>query len=180
MAPSTQFTDYASVGTAVQTRTGGKSASIAGPHGPLQFTLPEPQRIPFEPQSFDSDAKVSLCVELDADTKAWVETIEQQLRDKCAATLNLDPKDFSPFVKNNERFGSTLLRVKWIRSGHHATNFWTPDRQLIEPPSELAQRYARIQVTIGQCWMQNRQWGITLFASNVELAEGGGPPACPF
>ena len=181
MAPSTEFAKTANVGPAVAARNGGKTATISGTHGQLSFVLPEPQRVPFEPQGWNgAEDRVSLCVELDAATLEWLKVVDEALMEKAAAELQLDARDYVSFLKET-KYGTTLLKTKWQRDGRYAANIWNTDQQLRQAPDEWIDYRIRIRVNVGSVYIQNRSWGISLSCSDIEVHEPQtAEAACPF
>ena len=161
------------VGPAAAARNGGRTASLSTPQGcaPSYITtIPLP--VPFEAQGWGGDeARQTLALQLDEEQAAYVSALDECVRDRISKTLGLDPRDYVPLCRANEKYETKLLKCKIWREGRHKTNFWQGTTLLPDRPEVLQNTRCAVRVQFPSVWIQNRQWGLVTQATDVEVHE---------
>ena len=175
MASLQAMIESAAIGQAITSRSGTKISQLSTSAGnPIFWTSPEPLLVPF----FSSTGyggeldRINLCVTLDAATYQILKPVEDALKALAVKHLGLDERDFTPLIRENQQFNTRLLKVKIQRTGTYSTYFWNSgpeaDRRQIDMPEDLAQTMVRVRMQISGIWVQGRNFGVSLRATDVE------------
>ena len=189
MASLLSAIESAALGPAITSRSGTKISSITTSNGnPVFFLTPQPLVVPFFSStgySGESD-RINLCLTLDQDTYQILKVAEDALKALAVKTLGLDERDFTPMIKESDRYSTRLLRCKIQRTGPYSTLFWNtgPEaaRTPIEMPEDLSQTLVQARIQVSGIWQQGRNFGISLRATDVQChgEVGAQTHECPF
>ena len=177
----------------VANKAGGKTAAILDEKGgPICFTSAV-LRSPFDISGYsDPEAsRVSLCVEADGELVEWCAELDAEILRLCRQhsrklfgketylESDLRPNYYSP-LKTNEKYGSSLFKMKMNRSGRGGVRMWNRGGLAREMPENWQGIQIQARVVVKSLWIQSRSFGLTFEVSDVMVCSEAEPSSCPF
>ena len=174
-------------------KAGGKTAAILDENGgPICFTTGI-LRSAFDASAYnDPDAtRVSLCLEADAELSGWLLELDAELLKLCRINSQklfgkqayleseLKPNYFSA-LKSNEKYGTTLFKIKMNKVGKGAVRVWNRAGLAREMPESWAGLQIQARVVIKSIWLQSRSFGLTFEIADAMICSEAEPATCPF
>ena len=178
---------------AIANKAGGKTAAILDESGgPISFTTGI-LRAPFDASGYnDPDAtRVGMCLEADAQLSEWLQDLDAEILKLCKVNSQklfgkqvyleseLKPNYYSA-LKSNERYGTTLFKIKMNKAGKGAVRTWNKAGLATEIPHSWAGLQIQARVVIKSIWLQSRSFGLTLELADAMICSEAEPATCPF
>ena len=177
----------------VASKGGGKQCSILDDKGgPISFTT-SILRSPFDASGYnDPDAsRVSLCLEADEELIEWCAQLDAEILKLCRQQARklfgkevyleseLKPNYYSP-LKQNEKYGSHLFKMKMNKIGKSAVRVWNKGGLPREMPETWQGLHLQARVVVKSLWIQSRNFGLTFEISDGMVCSEADPITCPF
>jgi hypothetical protein len=193
MAQFPRNVDKWQVCEAIANKAGGKTAAVLDESGgPLSFTTGI-LRAPFDASGYnDPDAtRVGLCLEADAELSGWLLELDAELLKLCRINSQklfgkqayleseLKPNYYSA-LKSNEKYGTTLFKMKLNKAGKGAVRVWNKAGLAREMPESWAGLQIQARVVIKSIWLQSRSFGLTFEIADAMVCSEAEPATCPF
>ena len=177
----------------IANKAGGKTAAIPNENGgPVSFITCF-LRAPFDASGYnDLDAsRVGLCLEADAELLEWLQDLDAELLKLCRVNCmklfgkqvylesELKPNYYSA-LKSNEKYGTTLFKMKMNKVGKGAVRLWNKAGLAREMPESWAGLQIQARVVIKSIWLQSRSFGLTFEIADAMICSEAEPATCPF
>ena len=177
----------------VTNKAGGKTAAVSDENiSPICFTT-SILKAPFDASSYnDPDAsRVGLCLEADKQLSEWFQNLDAEMLKLCRQhSLKLFGKqvymesDLKPYyysaLKENEKYGTQLFKMKMNRTGKGAVRVWNKGGLTREMPESWQGLQIQARVVLKSIWIQSRNFGLTFEISDAMICSEAEPTTCPF
>ena len=83
-------------------------------------------------------------------------------------------------LKQNDKYGSNLLKLKMNKVGRGAVRVWNKGGLKRKMPESWAGLLIQARVVIKSIWIQGRTFGLTLEITDAMVASEAAPATCAF